>query len=100
MALQWTNTHIGHFGGDKDTLTIFGQSSGAIAIGMLMTSPIANNLFSKAIFQSGSAANLDGEDPQRDFDLSEGVAKAVGCTPEDRTLGGEPEEVVECLRGK
>ncbi|KAG8182895.1 hypothetical protein JTE90_004260 [Oedothorax gibbosus] len=99
-ALKWTNTYIENFGGNRDSITYFGQSSGAIAGGMLMTSPLARNLFARAIFQSGSTANLDGEVNDRDFELSQGVAKAVNCTPGEQTLSNDPEKVIACLRGK
>ena len=99
-ALKWTNIYIGYFGGNRECITYFGQSSGAIAGGMLMTSPLAINLFARAIFQSGSAANLDGEFNDRDFELSQGVAKAVSCIPNGQTLNNETEKVVACLRGK
>jgi carboxylesterase type B len=28
LALEWVRDNIGHFGGDSDKITIFGQSSG------------------------------------------------------------------------
>jgi carboxylesterase type B len=28
LALEWVQDNIGHFGGDSDKITIFGQSSG------------------------------------------------------------------------
>jgi para-nitrobenzyl esterase len=53
-ALRWVRTHIAGFGGDPDNVTVFGESAGAMAIGILMASPLARGLFHKAIGQSGA----------------------------------------------
>ncbi len=52
-ALQWIQENIESFGGDPNNVTIFGQSSGAISISVLIASPLATGLFNKAIAQSG-----------------------------------------------
>ena len=52
-ALQWVEDNIPKFGGDKDNVTIFGESAGAISINYLMLAPQARGLFDKAIAQSG-----------------------------------------------
>jgi len=53
LALEWVRANIANFGGDPHNITLFGQSAGAMDIGMLMTSS-AKNLFQKAIAESGS----------------------------------------------
>ena len=53
-ALKWVRSNISRFGGDPDNVTIFGQSAGAMAVGMLMSSPLAHGLFQKAIGESGA----------------------------------------------
>lgn len=52
-ALQWVRDNIDRFGGDPGAVTIFGQSAGAHDVGLLMTSPLASRLFTRAIAQSG-----------------------------------------------
>ena len=56
LALRWVKSNIAAFGGDPDSVTIFGESAGAHAIGLLMSSPIAKKeqLFHKAIMESGA----------------------------------------------
>ncbi|GFW40255.1 acetylcholinesterase-1 [Trichonephila clavipes] len=98
-ALKWVKSNIKSFGGDEENITLFGQSAGAIAIGMLMVSPLTKGLFARAIFQSGSPTNLDAEDNNRDFKLSQDVAKAVGCKGKNSSKNN-PGAVVRCLRGK
>lgn len=53
-ALRWVNKNIGAFGGDKDNVTIFGQSGGGGKVSTLLAAPAAAGLFHKAIVQSGS----------------------------------------------
>ncbi|KAL2164161.1 hypothetical protein VTH06DRAFT_3375 [Thermothelomyces fergusii] len=55
-ALDWVRENIHHFGGDKDRITIFGQSAGAGSVRALMASPEAAGKFSGAIMLS----NLGG----------------------------------------
>jgi len=54
LALGWIHDNIQSFGGDPNQVTIFGQSAGAISVGVHMTSPISvgKNWFQKAIMQS------------------------------------------------
>jgi para-nitrobenzyl esterase len=53
-ALQWVQHNIGAFGGDPRNVTVFGHSAGGEDVGLLLVSPLARGLFSKAIEQSGS----------------------------------------------
>ncbi|MEQ8267096.1 MAG: carboxylesterase family protein [Parvibaculum sp.] len=53
-ALRWVRENITRFGGDPDCVTIFGESAGAHALGMLMVSPLAEGLFHRVIGQSGA----------------------------------------------
>jgi para-nitrobenzyl esterase len=57
-ALRWVQDNISAFGGDPDNVTIFGSSSGANAVAMLMASRRAMGLFQKAIIQSASFREL------------------------------------------
>jgi len=53
QALEWVRSNISEFGGDPDNVTIFGESAGGYNVAALLSSPIAKDLFHKAIIQSG-----------------------------------------------
>jgi len=53
-ALRWVKRNIAAFGGDPTRVTAFGQSSGAMDVTCLMTSPLARGLFQRAISESGT----------------------------------------------
>lgn len=57
-ALQWIQDNIANFGGDKDNVTIFGQSGGGSKVTTLMAMPSAKGLFHKAISQSNSIVQV------------------------------------------
>lgn len=53
MALNWVYDNIEAFGGDKDNITVYGQSAGCMSTQVLISSRLAQGRIAKAIFQSG-----------------------------------------------
>ncbi|MFI5776204.1 carboxylesterase/lipase family protein [Nocardia sp. NPDC051570] len=51
-ALRWVRDNVAAFGGDPDTVTVFGQSAGAGCVAALLTMPGTAGLFRRAIAQS------------------------------------------------
>ena len=57
MALEWVNANIEYFGGNPNSVTIFGESAGSLSVALHLLSPLSNGLFQRAIIQSGPALN-------------------------------------------
>ena len=55
-ALRWIKRNIASVGGDPSNITIAGESAGANNIVQLLASPLATNLFQRAVVQSGGWA--------------------------------------------
>ena len=55
MAIQWVKDNIGSFGGNSQSITIFGESAGGFSAGLLSIIPTNQGLFHRAILQSGTA---------------------------------------------
>ena len=53
-ALEWVHNNIGAFGGDKDNITIAGESAGSSSVSAICASPLAKGLFKRAIAESSS----------------------------------------------
>ena len=57
-ALKWVQENIECFGGDKNNVTIFGQSGGGGKTISVMNMPASAGLYHKAMVMSGVTANL------------------------------------------
>ncbi|XP_022102515.1 carboxylesterase 5A-like [Acanthaster planci] len=92
-ALRWIASNIKKFGGDPQTLTIMGESAGAMSVHFHMLSHVNEKLFRRAIAQSG-AANAPTALVRDPRELAEKLANAFHCPTENARA------MVECLRQK
>ncbi|MGB0938909.1 MAG: carboxylesterase family protein, partial [Colwellia sp.] len=83
-ALKWINRHITQYGGNKDNVTLFGESAGAMSIACLLATTKSKGLFHKAILQSGAGHTYSSIEKANEV-AAEFVnsAKALGYTLED-----------------
>ena len=56
-ALKWVYENIEAFHGDKNRITVFGQSAGAMSVQALVSSPLTKGMIHNAIFQSGAGVD-------------------------------------------
>nr|WJP00507.1 AntJ [Pseudonocardia antarctica] len=106
-ALRWVRENIAAFGGDPGSVTLFGESYGALSASAHLVSPPAAGLFDRVVLQSGLALQTYPPDTvmpgtpalpslwigQDELgELGDGVARALGCPPGPDALA--------CLRAR
>lgn len=99
LALMWVQDNIQYFGGDPSTVTLFGESAGAVSIHAHLLSPISRGLFRRAVLLSGNLYAIDFyESPMESMAKGNRIATMAGCAHEGQSLASHPHEVLACLR--
>ncbi|XP_072042437.1 cAMP-regulated D2 protein-like [Amphiura filiformis] len=88
-ALRFVRDNIANFGGNPNSVTLFGQSAGAQSIAVHLISEESKSLFNQAILMS-DPFTIPYQSPSRAAKLGDRVAELLGCLPAD----------VKCLRAK
>ncbi|CAH1264877.1 BCHE [Branchiostoma lanceolatum] len=83
-AIVWVKDNIANFGGDPDSITIYGLSAGSIGVSHQMLSPKNNGLFSRVICESGASTG-PGAINYRPLEAVRNLCKAMNCTSDDPT---------------
>jgi acetylcholinesterase len=52
LAIEWIHKNIKNFGGDPQRITLFGESAGAVSVGLHLLSPKSRPYFNNAILES------------------------------------------------
>ncbi|KAI1899338.1 hypothetical protein AGOR_G00060760 [Albula goreensis] len=93
QALRWIKENIQAFKGDPKRVTIFGSGAGASCVSLLTLSHYSEDLFQKAIIQSGTALSSWAVNYQP-AKYTRMLAEKVGCNMLDTI------DLVECLQNK
>ncbi|CAG2115701.1 unnamed protein product [Medioppia subpectinata] len=95
LALKWVRENIHLFGGDRDQITIFGESAGSKSVSAHIISPLSKGLFKRAIMQSGALFYNKHRYPMVKSEallVSKQLAKNMNCSEE------EEDNWLDCLR--
>jgi para-nitrobenzyl esterase len=92
LGLKWVQRNIAKFGGDKNNVTVSGQSAGATDTIANLVSPLAAGLFQRAIVQSGPRYMIDLMPLSSAETKGTNFAVAAGCG------SGAGAAIARCLR--
>lgn len=99
-ALRWIRDNIAEFGGDPNSVTIFGQSGGGGKVMTLLTMPAAAGLFHRAIVQSGTLDH-NGAPPEIGRKFAKDLLVELGAPPARlATLLDVPTDKLLAAQGK
>jgi para-nitrobenzyl esterase len=83
-ALQWIKRNIAAFGGDPGNVTLIGESAGGMSVVTMLTSPMAQGLFQRAVIMSGGNGRTDGAAGGTKVEqTSLAFAASKGISPDD-----------------
>ncbi|BBX45074.1 carboxylesterase/lipase family protein [Mycobacterium cookii] len=83
LALRWVKENIAAFGGDPDSVTVFGESAGAHAVAALLAAPDAEGLFAQAISESPASGMTRSSEVAAEFAMR--YIAALGARRQDAT---------------
>ena len=96
LALKWVKNNINSFGGNPESITLFGESAGSFSVMYQVLSPFSNGLFNRAIAQSGApfGSLISGSRPGKPQKIAFALAKALNCNT------GTEGAMLTCLENK
>lgn len=92
LALKWVKNNIMSFGGNPDSITIFGESAGGFSVSLLSLIPQNQGLFHRVIAQSGTALSPLAFGDSRPATIE--IANLLQCNYNDS------DNFIECMRNK
>ncbi|OYU33643.1 carboxylesterase family protein [Novosphingobium sp. PASSN1] len=97
-ALQWIKANATRFGGDPANVTVSGESAGAASVADLLISPLAQDLFAKAIAFSGASMAIDVPPLATNEKVGTDLAAKLGAASLADLRAAPPEKLIEATR--
>ncbi|CAN7981150.1 unnamed protein product, partial [Ixodes pacificus] len=99
LALAWVRDNVDRFNGNPDSMTLFGESSGASSVVFHLLSPMTQSIVHRAIVQSGGVDRRDLVAKDSDMlDRAYKLAKFLGCSGGANSTGELSADTVNCIR--
>jgi carboxylesterase type B len=97
-ALDWLHAHVDAFGGDKDRITVFGQSAGAASVRALLASPEARNKSAGAITMSTPQGLNYASTFSQYLTITEATNRTKAILNETRCVKMNSKSLLSCLQ--
>ncbi|WP_371809647.1 carboxylesterase/lipase family protein [Croceicoccus sp. YJ47] len=81
-ALEWVRRNAAAFGGDPANVTIVGESAGGMSVHNLVTSPLSQGLFARAVVMSGGNGKGEGTTLAEAERIGENFARRYAIDPD------------------
>jgi len=99
-AIKWVRDNISAFGGDKDKITIMGQSAGAMSVQHLCQCDLAKGLFRAAVMSSGvGLGSFMVSSPEKKYDFWKEVMAKTDAKSLDEFRKIPAEELFKAWKG-
>ena len=99
FALNWINENAENFGGDRNNITIAGESAGSSSVSALCASPLAKGKFKKAIGESSSLVYQRTHHTYRSlqdaYEVGKNIMKQYRCSSIDELRKVPAEKLVK-----
>ncbi|XP_064455054.1 cholinesterase 1-like [Ornithodoros turicata] len=94
LAIHWIRDNAEVFGGDRSSITLYGESAGSASVGLHLLATRNGGIVRRAIMGSWSPYGLIPSQNEVGRELATTLAKAAGC----EGVGDDWIKVVSCLR--
>ena len=96
-ALQWVRDNIAAFGGDPSSITIMGQSAGAMSVQQHCLSPLSRGLFRGAVMSSGGGVSriLSAAPSEKHYAFWQTAMQNAGCDTLEQFRAISPEKLFQ-----
>ena len=95
QSIRWVKENIEAFGGDPENITIFGESAGAGTISAIMSMEFEDDLFQRAIIESGGLSITNNREGYETVGLTQALLDRTGAKSMDELMAIPEKEMID-----